>query len=1110
MADDLARWLERLDLSKYAEIFAEHEVSVRDLPHLTEDDLKGLGLPLGPRRRLLAAVKSGNVFSAPTQPKQRIEEEVAPALQKSPMGSAERRLLTVMFADLVGSTELSRRLDPEDLREVLRRYQDAVAAVVRRYDGHIAKFLGDGVLAYFGWPQAHEDDGERAARAGLETVAAVGEIECDNGEYLRARIGIATGQVVVGDLVSGGRHDAEAVTGETPNLAARLQGTAGPGTVLIDTATRSLVRDVFELRQFADQLLKGFDEPVPVWRVLAERAMASRFEAAHTGGFTALVGREHEIGLLLDRWRLSSTGEGQVVLLSGPAGIGKSRMLGALSECVANSEHFRLRYQCSPYHSNIAFHPVIRQLELAAGFVSGDGVANKLDKLERLLSLSSPDVDAVAPLFATLLSVPAEDRYGPLNLSSQQLREQIIAALIEQLVALARQRPVLFLLEDAHWIDPSTEALIGEMIAAIAGAAVLILITHRPEYTSPWSGQSHLTSLSLSHFSRAQSAQMVRTIAGGRFDDGMIETIVERAGGIPLYVEELTKSSLESGSVGGTIHIPTTLQASLLARLDRLGEAKQIAQVGAVIGREFSYDLLATAAGLDAGPLNDAIDRLLRSELASRTGGAAAPRYVFKHALIQDAAYASLLRERQRELHGRVAAALTNAGGGSGERAAEIAAHLQRSGQDIEAARAFTRAGDRARGLFANKEALTYFTTALDLWRTHPDQDSDGSHKLELGNRLAALLMLVGDYRQAESLSRKIFDEASVGAQPKARAHMLGRLGRALYMRGLNDQARKVLREALELAETVGDDARMAAVYRDLGDVEFSSGTLPAALDAYEKGRQIAESIGDHAGVAAGHTMLCNALTRAGDIDDAVRHGKMAVELGERIGDERRIAWAKVMLAQCYTALLGRCDPVEARKYNSEAQRILARIGDYRGLSWVLYIEADVAFVNNNSDLAITSIREHYTRAASSGGFQHEMSAQMGTLAFYLAEQGKFKEALQQGRDALHKMEELDIGLQACETHAVMATILMNLGPQRLEEAQAHAEAAQDIAHRVGAKRVVGCGLLAEARIALARGDKLLAKTRAEQARQIFEACRANWFLRKAQNFLDEVRAADS
>ncbi len=414
------------------------------------------------------------------------------------------------------------------------------------------------------------------------------------------------------------------------------------------------------------------------------------------------------------------------------------------------------------------------------------------------------------------------------------------------------------------------------------------------------------------------------------------------------------------------------------------------------------------------------------------------------------------------------------------------------------------------RGLFANQEALTYFTTALDLWRTHPDQDSDGSHKLELGNRLAALLMLVGDYRQAESLSRKIFDEASVGAQPKARAHMLGRLGRALYMRGLNDQARKVLREALELAETVGDDARMAAVYRDLGDVEFSSGTLPAALDAYEKGRQIAESIGDHAGVAAGHTMLCNALTRAGDIDDAVRHGKMAVELGERIGDERRIAWANIMLAQCYTALNGCCDPRKAQKCNSEAQRILARIGDYRGLSWVLWMEADVAFVNNNSDLAITRIREHITRGASSGGFQHEVSAQMGTLAYFLAEQGKFEEALQQGREALHKMEELDIGLQACETHAVMATILMNLGPQRLEEAQAHAEAAQDIAHRVGAKRVVGWGLLAEARIALARGDKLLAKTRAEQARQIFEACRANWFLRKAQNFLEEVRAADS
>jgi class 3 adenylate cyclase/tetratricopeptide (TPR) repeat protein len=1109
MADDLRRWLDKLDLGRYAEILAEHEVSVRDLPHLTEDDLKDLGLPLGPRRRLLAAVRSGNEFAVSTQSERRIEEEVAPVLQKSPARAAERRLLTVMFIDLVGSTELSRRLDPEDLREVLRRYQDAVAAVVARYDGHSAKFLGDGVLAYFGWPQAHEDDGERAVRTGLETVAVVAEIECGNGKCLRTRVGIATGQVVVGDLVSGGRLDAEAIAGETPNLAARLQNVAEPGTVLIDKATRSLLGDIFELRQFAHQVLKGFAEPVPVWRVLAEHAVISRFEATHGAGLTALVGREHEIGLLLDRWRLSSTGEGQVVLLSGPAGIGKSRLLGALSERIADSKHFRLRYQCSPYHSNIAFHPAIRQLELVAGFIGSDGIGDKLNKLERLLSLSAPNVAAVAPLFAALLSLPAEERYGPLSLSSQQLREQIIAALIAQLIGLARKQPVLFLLEDAHWIDPSTEALIGETIAAIADAAVLTMITHRPEFASPWSGQSHLTSLSLSHFSRAQAAQLASTIAGGRFDAGMIQTIVERAGGIPLYVEELTKSLLENGSVAGTVHIPTTLQASLLARLDRLGEAKRIAQVGAVIGREFSHELLAAVAQSDAGRLDDAIDRLLRSELMSRTGGVAAPRYVFKHALIQDAAYDSLLREHQRELHGRVAAALTNAAGDSGERAAEIAAHLQRSGQDIEAAHAFTKAGDRARGLFANQEALTYFTTALDLWRAHPDKDSDGSHKLELGNRLAALLMLMGDYRQAESLSRKIIDEASVGAQPKARAHMLGRLGRAIYMRGLNDQARKVLRDALELAETAGDDARMAAVYRDLGDVEFTSGTLPAAIDAYQKGRQIAESIGDVAGVAAAHTMLANAHTRAGDVEDGLRHGEMAVKLGEQIGDERRIAWAKLMLGQCYTGLLGRHDPVEAQKFNREAQRIFARIGDYRGLSWVLLTEADVAFVTKNLDLAVSTMRENITRAASSGGFQHEMSAWMGTLVDYLGAQGKFKEALQQGRDALRKMEELNNGLQACETHAAMATILVELGPQHLQEAQVHAEASYDIAHRVGAKRVVGCSLLAAARIALAQGDKQLAKARAEEAKQIFEARQANWYLRKAQDFLDGLRAAD-
>ncbi|MGE3742139.1 MAG: adenylate/guanylate cyclase domain-containing protein [Geminicoccaceae bacterium] len=1109
MVDDLARWLEKLDLGKYAEVLAQHEVSVRDLPHLTEDDLKELGLPLGPRRRLLAAAASDNMASASMQSRHRVEGD-APALAKATVHTAERRRLTVMFADLVGSTELSRRLDPEDLREVLRQYQDVVAGVVERYDGHIAKFLGDGVLAYFGWPQAHEDDAERAVRSGLETVAAVAGIDSAKGEQLQARVGIASGEVVVGDLGSGGRLDAAAVAGETPNLAARLQGAAEPDTVLLDAATRSLLGEVFEVRRYSDQMLKGFAEAVPVWRVLAERAVASRFEAAHGGGLTALVGREHEIGLLLDRWQLSCAGEGQVVLLSGPAGIGKSRILGTLSERIADREHFRLRYQCSPYHSNIAFHPVTRQLELAAGLNSSDGVADRLDKLERLLSLSAADVKAVAPLFATLMSLPAEDRYGPLNLSSQQLREQIIAALVEQLVRLARQRPVLMLLEDAHWIDPSTEALVGESISAIADAAVLILITHRPGYTTPWSAQSHLASLPLSHFSRAQSAQMVRSIAGDRFDAGMVERIVERASGIPLFVEELTKSLLESGGDGGAIDIPTTLQASLLARLDRLGEAKQIAQVGAVIGREFSHDLLAAVAGLDAGRLNDAVERLLRSELLSRTGSAAAPRYVFKHALIQDAAYDSLLRERRRELHARVAAALTAAGGDSGERAAEMATHLQRSGQDIEAAHAFTRAGDRARHLFANQEALTYFTVATDLWRAHPDEDRDGSHRLALGNRLAALLMLVGDYRRAESVSRDILDEVGAAAPPAARASMLSRLGRTLYMRGLSVQARIVYRQALELAETLRDDARLAAVYRDLGDVEFTSGTLPAAVDAYEKGRRISESISDHTGVAAAHTMLSNAFARAGDIDDAMRHAEIAVELGQRIGDERRVAWANVMLAQCRWSTIGTCNLAEAQKYIGEAQRIFARVGDYRGLAWVLYGESDSAFVNNNIDLAVAVSREQVSRAALSGGFQHEMTATMGNLALFLAEQGKFTEALEQGREALHKMEELSNNLQACETHAVVATILVSLGPRHLQEAQIHAEASQNIARRVGVKRVVGFGLLAEARIALARGDKQLACIRAEEARRIFEACRANWYLRKAQKFLDDIQIADS
>ena len=466
MARDISEWLEGLGLDKYTAIFAENDIGFDVLPDLTQELLKDLGVAsLGDRVRLLKAIETLDTNASGAV----AETEI---LVPSQPVEAERRQLTVMFCDLVGSTALSQQLDPEDLRDVMRRYQDAVAGAVARYEGHVAKFLGDGVLAYFGWPQAYEDQAERAIRAGLNALEAVAGVTGEDGTSLGARVGIASGLVVVGDIIGDAASDVEAVTGETPNLAARLQGVAEPGQLVIGPTTRQLIGTTFVLDELGAQNLKGFSEGIPAWRVVSEGTAESRFEAAHGSGLSHLVGREHELGLLSERWCLAKAGEGQMVLLSGEAGIGKSRLVQALRAEIGTAPHFRLRYQCSSHHTNSAFYPLIQRLERAAGFAAADSADVNLDKLEDLLRPSTDDLARIAPLFAALLSLPGDERYGVLELTPQQRRERTIEALIGQVLSLSRQRPVLFVVEDAHWIDPSMEDLIGEIMVRIADQAV--------------------------------------------------------------------------------------------------------------------------------------------------------------------------------------------------------------------------------------------------------------------------------------------------------------------------------------------------------------------------------------------------------------------------------------------------------------------------------------------------------------------------------------------------------------------------------------------------------------------------------------------------------------
>jgi class 3 adenylate cyclase len=599
---DIAAWLHSLGMQQYEAAFRDNAIDASILSELTADDLKDLGVDLvGHRRRLLAAIAAlGADKPGPSSP-------VAPARP-----DAERRQLTVMFCDLVGSTEISARLDPEDLREVIAAYHRAVAEIVIGFDGFVAKYMGDGVLVYFGYPRAHEDDAERAIRAGLGVIDAVGRLDVKSVE-LQARVGIATGLVVVGDLIGEGSAQEQSVVGETPNLAARLQALAEPETAVIAGSTRRLVGDLFEYRDLGGIDVKGIAAPVPAWQVLHPSVVASRFEALRGSALSPLIGRDEEIDLLLRRWARAKSGDGQVVLISGEPGIGKSRITVALEERLHAEPHLRLRHFCSPYHQDSALFPFIDQLGRASEFARDDPPAAKLEKLEALLARAAPPGEDVAFL-ADLMSLPASERHPLPNLSPQRKKERTLEALIRQLEGLARQQPVVMVFEDAHWIDPTSRELLDLTVDRVRSLPVLLIVTFRPEFQPRWTGQTQVTVLALNRLDRRDRIALVGQIAGGKaLPDEVVAQIVDRADGVPLFVEELTKSVLESGVP--LVGIPTTLHDSLMARLDRLSSVRQVAQIGAAIGREFSYALLRAVSRLPEDALQAALARLVTSEL---------------------------------------------------------------------------------------------------------------------------------------------------------------------------------------------------------------------------------------------------------------------------------------------------------------------------------------------------------------------------------------------------------------------------------------------------------------------------------------------------------------
>jgi class 3 adenylate cyclase/tetratricopeptide (TPR) repeat protein len=841
-------WLSQLGLGKYIEAFVQNDVDFRALPHITEADLQALGVSLGHRKIILAAINefvqhSLDGLPVASLPLSGSEHQITEVPQEP---TADRRLLSVLFCDLVGSTALSAQLDPEDMHDLTRRYQDSVAGAITRFGGYVAKYLGDGVLAYFGWPMAYEDHAERSIRAGLEALAAVEAVQSPGGERLKARIGIASGHVVVGDIAGSSANERASIAGDTPNLAARLQGAAAPGQIVVADSTRRLAGQSFEIESLGSQELKGFNSRIALFAVRGEREVESRFDAAHPSALSKFVGRTSEIGMLLERWELAKGGQGQAVFVSGEAGIGKSRLADALEESLHENRHELIRLQCSPYHVTSAFYPIIQRLSRFAGFSPADDQATRAKKFNSIFERYGENPSDVGSIYAELLSLDVGDEFKPLDLSAQQRKELIVRTLANRLLLAAKVAPVLFVVEDAHWIDPSTSEVLKEVVSRMHGAAALVVVTHRPEWTAGWAiGLAQVTTLAIGRLTKQQIRELIESMVVD-VPVQLADRIAARTDGVPLFVEELTRSILESGKAASlNVEIPDSLQGSLMARLDRLtAAAKEVAQIASVIGREFDRGLLSKVAGLDDRALDGALHQLMSTQLVV-VGGVVRDALVFRHALIQDTAYQSLLSRRRRYYHEAIAKALVDAYPDLVVTQPELIAQHYVKAQKIELAFPYwMKAGERALGRSANYEAVDHFQNALAMAEHLSGQDGQKEvleASLKLGEALGAAGRIsdaVVKYRLTAQLAREAgdteafirsafgFDVAQfLSAKPlaesiqllteamgkiesndqRSRCQLLSRLARAHSLVGDSENSTKCHTEGVNLARRLGD-----------------------------------------------------------------------------------------------------------------------------------------------------------------------------------------------------------------------------------------------------------------------------------------------------------------
>jgi class 3 adenylate cyclase/tetratricopeptide (TPR) repeat protein len=1043
---DVAEWLQAIGLPEYAQCFAENAIDLSVLRDLTDQDLKDLGVLLGHRRKMLRAIAE---LQAP--PCTSAKTTIEPARPKE----AERRHLTLMFCDLVGSTALSARLDPEDMQSVISAYYRCVADVVGRYQGTIARYVGDGVLVYFGYPQAHEDDAEQAVRAGLALTEAVSTLRTVADAQLSTRIGIATGLTVVGDLIGQGAVQDQATAGETPHFAARLQTLARPGAVLICANTRRLTGGQFDYRDLGLVELKGWTEPVHVWQVLGPSGVESRFEAMHSARVLAPFGREEELEFLLHRWQRARQEEGQVVVLTGEPGIGKSHVAFAFAELLESEPHVVLRYFCSAHHTDSVLFPIIGQLERAARFELSDTPADKVAKIHNLVSQSTEEPEQVAVL-ANLMALPADDRYRLQELTPQQRKEKTFAALLAQLDSLAARRPVLMIFEDAHWMDPTSLELLAATVERVPQLRALVLITARPEFAPPWPSYSHTTTIPLSRLGRRYGAALVERVAGGAtLPRELLDEILARTDGVPLFIEELTKTVLESDLLEErnghyvldrplpSFAIPKTLHASLMARLDRLAAVRDVAQIGAVAGREFHFELLRAVSGLARAGLEEALEQLVRAELVFRRGETPDAVYIFKHTLVRDAAYAGLLKTRRAQLHAAVANALEQHFPAVVQGQPEtLARHLTEAGQTEKAIVYWLQAGKNAALRSANLEAIAHLQRGIELAGRLPTGQAKDRSELDLQLILGPCLSArhgpasgdaLGTFARARELCERL-------GQPPEYLQVMFSLVTATVMRGELPQALDALAGLPSAAEARGNRAALVNSIRGRAMILMFMGRLVEARAALERAAQVfgsateAERVATRsAGQDAGVSMLVLmawVLWILGQVDEAVSRTAAALERANTVAHAHTHAYAWYY-ASVLHALRG--EPSIAQGYAERCLAISEQHGfrHWLGLSRAIRGTCATLLDASAGSVEVTKALEEYQRA----GYQIGLTAQFVLLCPALLSRNRPEAALtliDQGLAIVDRNEERFL---AAELYRLKAKALLMRGAS-VEEAK--------------------------------------------------------------------------